>query len=172
MSELVVIRSCTIYQICKSLSYGQLIDSGKVWFIFEMKYFFSSFDLFISYFDGDYNFRKDPNYFHWILSAFLFRWFRILISNFAGFFVIPSWLNELTISSSVKISTSFFSFKFCFGFHPNLKMKVFIASGSYYFLNVRSDEVGSLFASFLPCWFCIRGKWRNFGTVAPKTLYK
>lgn len=130
ISEFVVIRSCTISQICNSFSYGKLIDSGKVWLIFEMKYIFSSFNLFVCDFDGDYNFCKDANYFHWFLSAFLFKWFRILISNFAGFFVIPSWLNESIISSSVKISTSIFSFKFCFGFHPNLKIKVFIASGS------------------------------------------
>ncbi len=170
MSEFVVIRSWTIYHMCKSLYYGQLADYGNAWLIFVMNPFFSSFIIFNSSFDGFYNFFNRSNSLHCFFKAFLFKWFKILMSNLAGFLVIPYWSNASTIYSSIKISTSFFSLGFFFGFHPNLNIKFFIASGSYSFFNVTNDDVGSLLASFLPCWFWIKGRCKNLGTVAPNTL--
>lgn len=85
------------------------------------------FSLYLSDLDKFYSFFNFSYYFHCFFNAFLFKKFRIFMSNLAGFFVIPYVENISTISESESISISLFSFDSCFGFQPNLKMKFFIA---------------------------------------------
>lgn len=172
MSEFTVILSCRIYQIKINFCYGHPNDWGIFWFILLIKLCLKLFNWWVSCFDRFYFLFKASNVFHCLFRAFLFKWFKILMSNLAGFFVIPSELKHSIIYSYDRISIYCFSFTFCFGFHPSRNMKFLIAYGSYSFLNVTNDEVGSLLASFLPCWFWIKGKCKYFGIVAPKTLYK